>query len=439
MRETGFLRVGSRVLAAVALIHLFVAGQAQATDRRPDETFRVPAEFERHESLWMAWPTFQYTSEFSSVPVVVEMVRALERRVPVNMLVNSEEIAAEAQAVLESQNVPTDHITFRVIPYIDIWLRDMGPIFAVGDRGSKRVVDFGFNGWGLPDEYYAPEDLAIEEAVDRAVAENQELEVIASSLVTEGGNRELNGRGTMIAIEKTELQRNPGWTKAQIEAEYRRVLGISTVLWLEEGVIEDSPPTAGLRPGPDGALSAFTDGVEHVDEVARFSDPHTILLAEVTAEEARRDPIAAENRSRLERSYRILRHARDQEGRPFRIVRVPSAEILYETIDPEDGVYQWLSGVTFDDGTVFPWPEPVSLIAATGYMNFVLSNHVVLVARYWKPGMPEVVRRKDAQVVQLLRNAFPGREVVALDAMAINLGGGGMHCITQQEPVAHPR
>lgn len=422
------------VRQSLRLVVLAAWFMAPATSARCHDGFRLPAEFERQDAIWMAWPTFQYTSERPSLPVVTKMLRALAPHVRVNLLVNSDQTGTEALAHLARHGVRTDRITPMVIPYVDIWLRDMGPIFLVDGEGTKRVVDFGFNGWGLPDEYYSPEDLAVEEAVDRTIGEALGVDVVSTALTSEGGNREVNGRGTMIAIEKTERQRNPGWSREAIEAELARALEIRKVIWLEQGVVEDSPPTAGLRPGPTGEMDAYTDGVEHVDEVARFVNARTILLAEVTAEEAGRDPIAALNRTRLERSAEILRAARDQDGRAFRILRMPSAETIYEIIDPDDGVYQWLSGVTLDDGTVFPSPDPVPLVAAAGYMNFVVSNGVVLVAKYWRPGLPEVVRKKDARAVTVLRAAFPGREVVALDALAINLGGGGMHCITQQEP-----
>jgi agmatine deiminase len=177
-------------------------------------------------------------------------------------------------------------------------------------------------------------------------------------------------------------------------------------------------------------------GVGHVDEVARFASPNVILLAEVTKEEAQRSPIAAENRIRLEADYKVLKAATDQNGKPFTIIRVPAANIIYETMTPEDLTYQWLSFMTFDDGSVFPAPEPVEVIAATGYMNYVVTNGIVLVPKYYKFGMPLSILKKDLQVFQLFKSVFPGRMVVAIDPLAINLGGGGMHCITQQEPIA---
>ena len=399
------------------------------------ETFRFPGEFETHQAIWMAWPTFRYTEEYPSEPVIIKMLWALTPHVHVNLLVPSKTAKNYVQNTLAKNNLPMDGISFYVIPYADIWLRDMGPVYIVGSKGTKKIVDFKFNGWGLP-QYFIPEDLAVDEQLDRSIAAEQGLGVISTNVISEGGNREFNGRGTMIAIEETELGRNPGYTKAQLEAEYKRLLGIKKVIWLKRGVVEDSAPTTGLLPGPDGTLSAYAVGVEHVDEVARFASPNVILLAEVTWAEAQSSPIAAENRARLEESYKILRKATDQNGRPFTIIRVPSAKIMYYTITAQDLMYNWLSIMEFDDGSVFPYPEPVNMIAATGYMNFVVTNGVVLVPKYWKLGMPDAIRQKDKQAIQVLQKAFPTRQIVAIDAFAINLGGGGMHCITQQEPVA---
>jgi agmatine deiminase len=305
----------------------------------------------------------------------------------------------------------------------------MGPIFVVVNNSvkEKKVVDFGFNGWGLP-KYFFPHDLATDEQVDRSIAAEQGLNPpLSAPIISEGGNREFNGQGTMIAIAKTELQRNPDFTREQLEEVYGEFLGVKKVIWLEQGVVEDSPPTVGLLPGPDGTPSAYAVGVEHVDEVARFAGPNTILLAEVSAAEAQVNPIAAENRVRLEQAYEILRRAKDQDGKRFTIIRMPSAEVEYYTMFPVDDMYRWLSTMQFTDGSVFPLGKPVKVIVANGYMNFVITNGVVLAANYGDT-------TRDKKVAQILKMAFPNRKIVGINPFAINLGGGGMHCITQQEP-----
>ncbi len=418
-------------VAFLSLLLLLVALRASSAGAAQEESLRFPAEFEQQEAIWMAWPAFSYTQADRSEPVIMEMLKALQPHIHVKMLIPPE---TRVDQILRKNHVPTTNLSYHTIPYSDIWLRDMGPLFVVVNGNQKKVLDFNFNGWGMPDTFF-PEDLATDEQVDRAVAEEQGLGVVSADiknvkLISEGGNRELNGKGTMIAIAKTELQRNPQLTKAQLEAAYKKYLGVKKVIWLEQGVVEDSPPTVGRVPGPNGDF-AYPIGVEHVDEVARFASPRTILLAEVTETEAKANPIAAENRNRLERSYNILSNSTDQDGKPFLIIRVPAAEIQYYPMSPGDWMYDWLAIMQFDDGLPFP-SNSVNMLVANGYMNFVISNGVVLAANYGNT-------TRDKKVAQILKMVFPNREIVGINPFAINLGGGGMHCITQQEPLVEPR
>src|SRR5512145_2057809 len=124
--RTGSLRRWLLLACAVLVPLLVVRAQAHSP-----ELPRLPAEFEPHDSVWMAWPTFQYTAERSSVPVVTEMIRALVPHVRIELLVNSDATGAEALAELASKGVCAGRVNLRVVPYIDIWLRDMGPIFLL--------------------------------------------------------------------------------------------------------------------------------------------------------------------------------------------------------------------------------------------------------------------------------------------------------------------
>src|SRR5512145_38909 len=129
--RTGSLRRWLLLASAVLVPLLVVRAQAHSP-----ELPRLPAEFEPHDSVWMAWPTFQYTAERSSVPVVTEMIRALVPHVRIDLLVNSDEIGTQALAHLRSEGVSTRRVDVHVVPYIDIWLRDMGPIFLVAPDGT---------------------------------------------------------------------------------------------------------------------------------------------------------------------------------------------------------------------------------------------------------------------------------------------------------------
>ena len=427
---------GGAPLAATAAMFLSLGlpGCGPPGARAPEleaagERFVFPAEFEPQRALWMAWPTYENKRGLPTEPLLMEIIRAAESRVEIELLVQDETEARTVRTRLDAEGVPDGHVTIRNVPHGDIWMRDMGPIFLRGDRGGLRVADFGFNMWG----YESPDSPGsrLDEAVDRLVASQLGLDVVSSPLISEGGSREFNGRGVMMAVEAVEMQRNPDWTLAGMEDEFRRVLGISQVIWLAEGMAEDELTFRGQLPG--GVYTVITTG-GHVDEFARFADAQTILLAEVTDEERRDDPIAAISHGRLEESARRLQAARDQDGNPFRIVRMPVPDSLFETMRQGDGVFDYIQPLDYEDGSSIGPGDEVRVIAAASYLNFQVTNGLVLAQKYWKPGLPESLRRKDDQALAILEEAFPGREVLALDAMAVNLGGGGIHCVLQQEP-----
>ncbi|MDE2880571.1 MAG: agmatine deiminase family protein [Acidobacteriota bacterium] len=425
----------SSTLNAVAVLSLtgILACTADPAPTRgedpPAESFVFPAEFEPHRALWMAWPTYENKRGLPTEPLLIEIIRATEGRVAIELLAQDDDEADRIRARFRQEGVPDGHVTTHAVPHGDIWMRDMGPIFVRGDRGGLRVVDFGFNMWG----YESPDspNSRLEEAVDRRVAELLGLEVQKSTLISEGGSREFNGRGVMIAVEAVELQRNPGWTLEAMDEEFRRTLGVSKVIWLAEGMAEDELTFRGRLPG--GVYTVITTG-GHVDEFARFADPETILLAEITEEERRTDPIAAISHERLEESFRRLSAATDRDGNPFRIVRVPAPDSLFDSMRAGDGVFDYIQPLEYEDGSSIAPDDEIKVVAAASYLNFQVTNGLVLAQKYWKPGMPESLREKDERALAILGEVFPGREVLPLDAMAVNLGGGGIHCILQQEP-----
>ena len=403
-------------------------GEDPTTAQRA-EFFAFPAEFETHRALWMAWPTYENKRGLPTEPLLLEIIRAVEGGVAIELLAQDEEQAGAIRDRFAQEEIPDEHVTIHAVPHGDIWMRDMGPIFLRGDRGGLRIADFGFNMWG----YESPESAnsRLEEAVDRQVADFLDLEVVKSPLISEGGSREFNGRGVMIAVEAVERQRNPGWTLESMEDEFRRVLGVTQVLWLAEGMAEDELTFKGRLPGD--VYTVITTG-GHVDEFARFADARTVLLAEVTEEERRADPIAAISYERLEESFRRLSAATDQDGNPFRIVRMPVPDSLFETMRRGDGVFDYIQPLDYEDGSRIEPDDEIRVVAAASYLNFQVTNGLVIAQKYWKPGMAESLREKDERALGILREAFPGRKVLALDAMAVNLGGGGIHCILQQEP-----
>lgn len=396
--------------------------------------YRMPAEWEPHDSLWLAWPTYDSMQGRPKEPLYFEMIEALAPYVDVNLLVATEAEVTYVRDLLDAHQVPRHHVTFRVIPsVIDIWVRDTGPTFVKNAAGDLSVVDFEFNSWGY--EGYTSLYPWDADVLDRDVARQLHLPVLRSSMISEGGAVELNGQGTMIMAESVAFQRNPGMSRAQIEAEYRSKLGVEKVIWVPEGVPEDDLSFWRNRGLPSDVYTVLTVG-GHTDEFVRFIDEDTVLLAQVTACEAAQDPVAAEARDRLEVIDDILSGETTHDGKPLEVIRVPAATPIYETMGPGDETYTYLTSLTFEDGSTIPPNSPITTISAASYMNYVVTNGVVLVPKYWKPGRPFSVLLKDTLMALTLSAVFPGRQIVQINPEAINVGGGGMHCAVQQQPAA---
>lgn len=434
------------VIASLPANFSVKTAQARSLQKNTHSVY-FPGEFEEQEAVWMGWPTYENKTGWSVKDLHVQLWAAMAPHVYVNVAVNPDNPKkgwnyraqmAEIKVLMKKYNVAAERIRFRTIPHEDVWWRDMGPIYLVDGNGNRAVADFRFNGWG-----YESSDSAYSRAegsVDVRVARMEGIKkILKTKMISEGGDREFNGKGVLIVVEAVEAQRNPDMTIAQMETEFKRVLGVKKVIWLKKGRYDDDHTFAGLLPGKNGEKELYsviaTGG--HIDEHVRFVAPNRILYTEVSEEEAKNDPIAAENKKRFEENLEILKTATDQDGKPFELVPMPNAPTIIETLKPGDGVYDYLAANDkmnkfnkISDG------KPIKVILASSYLNFLITNKVVLAQKFWQEGRPEEWQKLDEQALQILQTQFPDRKVIAFDAKAINIGGGGIHCNTQQVPKA---
>lgn len=172
----------------------------------------------------------------------------------------------------------------------------------------------------------------------------------------------------------------------------------------------------------------------HIDEYVRFVDDSTLVIAQIDSVDAAADALAAADRAILLENLAELKAARDASGRPFRIITLPAPALhlriwtgpLPEWAKRRDALGAWFRG--YEVGDTVRW------VPAVSYMNFFITNGVVLVPRYWREGLPEREREKDEEVRTTLQGLFPSRRIVQIDPFAVNWSGGGMHCLTQQQP-----
>ncbi|WP_236239809.1 agmatine/peptidylarginine deiminase [Streptomyces sp. CC228A] len=333
--------------------------------------FRMPAEWAPHERTWMAWPspnpTFTDAEELAEARAAwANVARAVRRFEPVTMVVAPAD-AASARAALG----PDIDLLERDLD--DAWMRDIGPTFVT--NGSElAAVDWVFNGWGAADWARWEHDSKIA----RHVADAAGVPVHSSPLVNEGGAIHVDGEGTVLLTDTVQLgpERNPGWSRAQVEAEIHAKLGTTKAIWLPRGLTGDY----GLY-GTRG----------HVDIVAAFARPGVVVA------HTQPDP-AHPDHELCKANVALLRSQTDAKGRTLEVVEVPAPTIL-----EEDGAWVDYS-----------------------YINHYLCNGGVVLCAFGDP--------RDELAAGIFRRLFPDRTVTLVDARTIFAGGGGIHCITQQQP-----
>ncbi|NES02461.1 MAG: agmatine deiminase family protein [Okeania sp. SIO2F4] len=334
-----------------------------------NSSFFMPDEAEPHLSTWMAFSASadiwgrKYASGVQDN--LARIAKAIVKYEPVKMLVRKEDYKVAIA------KCGTD-VELIVCPIDDLWMRDTGCVFVVNDAGEKAAIDFNFNGWG--NKQYHSRDAK----VARFVAKQSGVPLFNTDLVFEGGGIEVDGQGTAIVTESCIINdnRNPGWSKADCEAELKALLGLHKIIWLP-----------GIR-GYD-----ITDG--HTDFYARFAAPGVVIAGYDP------DPDSFDH-AVTKKHLQILRSATDADGNQLEVVVL-------------EGPKKIRSGYETDDDF------------AAGYINFYVINGAVIAPEFGD-------RQADRRAKETLAELFPGRDIVQINIDEIAAGGGGIHCTTQQEP-----
>ncbi|MEZ2737210.1 agmatine deiminase family protein [Aneurinibacillus aneurinilyticus] len=406
------------------------ADNGEATKPIVENTgYTFPAEWEKQSAVWLAWEWNESGESTTDEQhkVTAQIIQALHsHNVKVELILQTGgDSKEEVLHFLSTYNVDPKKINFREYKKPYLFMRDMGPLFLKNSEGKGMIADFSWNMYGIWDRDRAK---SIGD-VDKAMAQELNIPLLSSDFVAEGGGIEVNGEGVMMTYEDMALQRNPGKSLEEIEKEYLRLYGQKKIIWLKQSPLSD-------KLTPDGSPifeNFFGNGANgHVDEVARFVDPHTVLVAQISEEARNSNKLEKEDYKRIEEVVETLKRATDVNGKPFKIIRVPSPDLKLvwnEHIVQEEDIYPQFG---FKPG------DKVYQIPAVSYLNFLISNGVVISAKYWEPGKPEQLKQLDAQSKAILQSAFPGREIVQINPIEINWWGGGIHCITQQQPVYIP-
>jgi len=351
-----------------------------------DLGYKMPAEWERHEATWIAWPhnATDWPGKFQAIPwVYADIVRKLSHVETVHILVQDEASEKRAAGILLRSGAHPKQVRFHRWPTDRVWTRDSCPIFV---RNSKQaivaVTNWKFNAWAKYANWQQ-DDLVPGQAAKFLKLEEWKPTVTLANgrehrIVLEGGSIDVNGAGILLTTEECLLsgvqQRNPGVTREQLEQAFHDYLGIDKVVWLNRGCAGDD-----------------THG--HVDDITRFVADNTIVTAtETNAADDNHEPLA-ENLDRL-------KSARNLHGKPFNIVELPM---------PAPVVF---------DGQRLP----------ASYANFYIANGIVLV--------PTFNDLNDRRALSILAEVFPKHAVSGIHCGDFIWGLGALHCTTQQQPAA---
>jgi agmatine deiminase len=354
--------------------------------------YRMPGEFEPHAGCWMLWPERPDNWRLGGKPAqqaFVAVAAAIAASEPVSVGVSAGQYANARRLLPAAVRVVE-------ISSNDAWMRDVGPTFVVNDRGGMRGIDWTFNAWGgLDGGLYFPWDR--DDAVAQKVLEIERCDRYRASFVLEGGAIHVDGQGTLITTEECLLNRNRNLdlSREQIERRLQRYLHVDQIVWLGRGVYHDE-----------------TDG--HVDNLCAYVRPAEVVL---TWTDDRSDPQYEISREAYER----LMQARDARGRRFKVHKLQQPGPLEMTREEAEGV-------DVAEGTQ---PREAGSRLAASYVNFYLGTKRVVV--------PLLDGRRDGAAQRKLKALFPGREIVGVPGREILLGGGNVHCITQQVPLARAR
>lgn len=335
----------------------------------------MPAEWEPHQRTWMAWPA----REASWISTTgnpadglqaareshVEIAQAIAQFEPVRMACGLGDVA-------EASLMCGPGIQIVPIPISDGWMRDIGPTFVRNpSTGEVAGADWLFNGWGG-----LHQDWGLDSGVAAAVIEQNKQRHFQAPFVLEGGGIHVDGEGTALVTEECLLdpRRNPDIDKPTMERYLRDWLGVEAVIWLGRGYEQD-------------------ETVGHIDEVACFARPGTVLLQVTHDVGDANSGIAADNLDRLHA-------ARDAKGRPLEVIELPQP----------------------------PRRDEAGRRLTLSYVNYYLTNGGLI--------LPAFEASTDKDAFRIFRKLFPKREIVQVMAMDLVRGGGGIHCITQQEPKA---
>ena len=349
----------------------------------PLKGFRMPAEWELQESVWVAWPYNKndWPELFENIPSIVsQIISELSKSQKVNLLIKNYKDKKIIINLLNKFSHKLSNINFHSISTNRIWLRDSGPIFLINDKTKKKIMlNFKFNAWSKYKDY--KKDNNINNKLSKLIKIKKINPLVKinkkhKQLVLEGGAIDVNGKGSILLTKECLLskvqERNPGITKSILEKTLMKYLNVKNFVWLNKGIKGDD-----------------THG--HIDDISRFVSKNTIMTA---VENNKRD----KNYKNLKENLKILRNAKNINKKKFKIIKIPMPKTMY----------------------IKNTRVPAS------YLNFYMANKIVL--------LPIFSDVNDKKVILIFKKFFKTKKIVPIDCTELVWGFGAIHCMTQPEP-----
>ena len=342
-----------------------------------DVGYRMPAEWEKQESTWVAWPHNKkdWPNKFELIPdIFAQIIAKISKFQKVNILIENKNLKKKIYLILKNYLANTKNINYTICKTNRAWLRDSFPIFVKNKLNQKVLIDWGFNSWAKYKNFNHDNKIGIKikkflnlDSV-RPKSKNRRI-------ILEGGSIDVNGKGVLLTtrecLQSKIQERNIGFKRKDYEEIFKKFLGIKKVLWLNKGIVGDD-----------------THG--HIDDIARFVTSKKIFIA---YEKNKNDV----NYKKLRENYQIIQKL--NKKKEFKIIKIPMPNAKYI------------------DGIRVP----------ASYLNFYIANRIVLV--------PVFSDEKDKKIIKIFKKHFKNRKIIPIDCSLLIWGFGAIHCMTQQEPI----
>ena len=342
-----------------------------------DVGYRMPAEWEKQKSTWVAWPHNKkdWPNKFELIPdIFAQIIAKISKFQKVNILIENKNLKKKIYLILKNYLANTKNINYTICKTNRAWLRDSFPIFVKNKLNQKVLIDWGFNSWAKYKNFNHDNKIGIKIKkflnLDSVIPKFKNRRIIL-----EGGSIDVNGKGVLLTtrecLQSKIQERNIGFKRKDYEEIFKKFLGIKKVLWLNKGIVGDD-----------------THG--HIDDIARFVTSKKIFIA---YEKNKNDV----NYKKLRENYQIIQKL--NKKKEFKIIKIPMPNAKYI------------------DGIRVP----------ASYLNFYIANRIVLV--------PVFSDEKDKKIIKIFKKHFKNRKIIPIDCSLLIWGFGAIHCMTQQEPI----